>query len=442
MAFTPLPRHLWIIIGVAFGLRLTILLISYVANHGPQEFLWDDSPTYIRPAQTFVIDGTFTDRDRPIIIRTPGYPLFLALGVLLSHVEIYAVLMQALLGALTVSLVYRIAIAIFAQEPIALLAALAAAVEPAALLFSAMVLTETLFTFCLMLSTYLLLEARSSRALRHFAGAGAALTAAIFVRPVALYLPFVVALFLLLWALRQHASRARLLAGTALFTLIPAAGESAWILRNGIQAGFYNFTGIDELNLYFYNAAAVEAQRTHLDLGTIQRRWGYSENMRRTYYRVHPEQSSWTDGQLLIFVGSEAKRILRAHPLVYLKLHVKGMIKNLTSRGTREWFRIFHLPNSALLFKCVSAALQLFILLFYLLALIGLFAVRPQSWWTLALLLLIAFYFEFVTGGPIGDIRFRTPFMPIVCVLAGAGLATLLRRVRIPLAEAPTAPVL
>ncbi len=80
---------------------------------------------------------------------TPGWPLALAIGILLNAPWI----VNAALAALTVALVYRIGREIF-DEAVGLVAALLMAISPMAILLSATLMSHTSALFCTMLFIY------------------------------------------------------------------------------------------------------------------------------------------------------------------------------------------------------------------------------------------------------------------------------------------------
>jgi len=81
-----------------------------------------DTSSYLLPGRNLLFHGSFVFQDgQPYLSRTPGYPLFLALTTL-PGME-FAVLVQVILSALTVVLVWRLARGIFEDDRIALLSA-------------------------------------------------------------------------------------------------------------------------------------------------------------------------------------------------------------------------------------------------------------------------------------------------------------------------------
>ena len=162
------------------------------------------------------------------------------------------------------------------------------------------------------------------------------------------------------------------------------------------------------------------------------------------YLARNPEQTGWNQGQRIAFMHSEALRVIRAHYGVYLRSSLKAIFRTLFEFGEGS-FNLLMNPNGAthtvglmegqglapqaiVLAKTYpwiaieKAAFGLVMLGLYLLAARGVFrcGVQNASLW---LLLGVSLYFIAISGaGGSGSARFRLPVMPVVCILASAGL--------------------
>lgn len=189
-----------------------------------------DTPDYLIIARNLVLHHLFSLSNgedwplSPTAQRPPLYPMLIAtLWWIHSPSIVLILLLQAVLGAATVLLVYRIAADRF-NRAVAVIACLGMALAPMTGYFTAVVLTETLFTFLLTLAIFL--WGREKPALAGVVFGIAALT-----RPVVL--PFVVVLpFLsLLPPLRQRWKSYLTVA------LVAISVSSVWILRNALVFG-------------------------------------------------------------------------------------------------------------------------------------------------------------------------------------------------------------
>jgi len=156
--------------------------------------------------------------------RPPLYPMLIALVWWTDSPPVLRVLLlQSLLGTATVALVYLIAIDRF-DRAVAVIAGLGMAFAPMTGYFTAVVLTETLFTFILMLAIFL--WGREKRVL-----AGLALGLAALTRPGLLLFIAALPLLSMLPALR-HRWRTYLT-----IAVVAIALSSLWIVRNALVFG-------------------------------------------------------------------------------------------------------------------------------------------------------------------------------------------------------------
>lgn len=152
----PSAGFLWIF-GLALLVRIVVALAEAPATRG-------DAADYDRLARSLVEGrGYVTPSGRPTAWRPPLYAGFVAAVYEVageSHVAVRAA--QAVLGAAAAGLVYLLAAWFLGPGP-ALLAGAYAAVDLAPLFSVARLLSETLFTFLLLLSVWLLVHTLESR---------------------------------------------------------------------------------------------------------------------------------------------------------------------------------------------------------------------------------------------------------------------------------------
>ncbi len=191
--------------------------------------LGGDAADYDRLARDLVEGrGYVTPSGRPTAWRPPGYPGFVAAvyAVAGEHPEAVRVA-QAVLGAATAGLVYLLASWFLGPGP-ALLAGTLATVDLAPLFAISRLLSETLFTFFLLLSVWLVVQAleSSGRAARAWAfGAGIVLGLGALTRGVLLLYPLAL---IPAWLWSRRGSWRTLLAVVAGFVLT----LTPWTVRN------------------------------------------------------------------------------------------------------------------------------------------------------------------------------------------------------------------
>ena len=151
-------RMLGILLIGALLLRALLPIVVLLLNGESQAFHAPDTSGYILLAKQLLSSGSFGGTS-PELIRTPGYPLLMILGLSLGSLELVTIVLQILLSTATVALVYGVGRLIFVDRTSALLAAGLAAIEPLSILYTSMLLSEVLFTFLVTLSLYLMLRA-------------------------------------------------------------------------------------------------------------------------------------------------------------------------------------------------------------------------------------------------------------------------------------------
>jgi len=432
----------------AAALRLLLLSAALVLS-GSGVIASGDTASYLEPGRNLLLQARFITGALPEIDRTPGYPLFLALFSLTGPAT--AALAQVLLSAFTVLLVWRLARAVFAEERVALLAAWLFAFEPISIIYSVRLLPETLFLALLVLSLERMAVFLRDRSLWVLAQAGLGLAAATFVRPVSYYLPAALALGLFVVLARVPSlppQRQRPVAGDpglrwkapAVLLLSVLPWLAAWQLRNQIETGFGGFSSIVARNLYFYQAAEVEARAQHRPFIEVQSGLGYPDE--QSYRMRHPEQTGWNQARRVAFMRSEAARVLRAHPGTSLKVQLEGSAMVAFTPCAAELLRLLGVYpadgpqrvlnegplRSAIRLEqahpwaaALMAALEVVLLGLYLLAARGALCGCARRD-VMLLLLGVSLYFLAVSGGAQAVGRYRLPVMPIVCLFAAAGL--------------------
>lgn len=399
------------VLGLATALRLGVFL---AAVSSPQRFWSLDDRDYIGLA-THLHAGYLTNAGSWFdagLRRPPVYPLVIR-GVYDVFGRHYApvIALQIVVGVATVGLVYWLA-GLLLPHRAALLAALLLAIDPASIVFTNQLLTETLFAFLLTLATALIVLARRRESVGLIVAAGLILGAAVLTRPVAQYLPLLlVALLVVLAGSRRRMS---LVLSAALFAgfAVPVGG---WLARNHAKTGVATISTIDGYDMLHYRAvgALVESGMTGWDARQLTER--------ELATRIHPGENAAKVSRAQLHLGVH---ILREHPAGAAKSWARGVGKllagparsetsilltgNLTSQAW--WFRALVFVDALITIGVVLAAGLGIVLL----------AIRriavPELW----LLAAIALYLVVISAGPETYSRFRVPAAPLLAILAAA----------------------
>jgi 4-amino-4-deoxy-L-arabinose transferase-like glycosyltransferase len=387
----------------------------------------------------------------PEIVRTPGYPLLVSIGALAGSTEPVTVALQIAISCLTVWFVYRLGLLVLPGAEWARAAALAYAVEPLSILYCSKFLSETLFTCLVTAGAYSLAVYLKERSWRPLLTAAVLLSAGALVRPIGYYLPLVIAVALVVAASVRWKPRLPALAQCAALLIVAAAPIVAWQVRNSVVAGYDRFSAIEDINLYFYNAAALVAHGEGVPLGEIQARWGYSD--RSVFDERHPWLRGKPAAERYAAMRREALAILRPNIAAYARIHLAGVpsialgtglteyatllgietdaSENAARWGDNYWQRFWAMLGERPVYLGGTAMLLCAVLAYWALAL------RAAVSWTFAgrldvlMLAGVALYFMLVAAGPTSTHRMRHPAMPAMAILAAQGLYLLSARKRV-----------
>ena len=414
-------KHILHVLALALLLRTLVPIVGYCKAHRVTIFYSPDSASYISAAHELLVHHRFSSPSgSPELLRTPGYPLLLTIGLSLGRLEVITIALQVLLSCLTVYLVYCIAWILFDREQSALIAATLYAVEPLSILYSSVLLTETLFTTLIVAWVYFLLRYLRGQNIWDLLVSGVVISASAYVRPISYFVPLVVAACLLVWALdRGEEKDMRALTHISAFLAISMGLLVVWQIRNWSQTGYRGFSGMSSVNLYFYRAAGVLALKHNVSVATMAESLGYDDD--RIYFALHPEQRTWSMAQRLNYIHREAVNILLQNPIIYGRLCLNGLCRTIFGPGTIEVLDFFGIKRAAWFFWIWAGLLLVWQLPYLLLGVMGLCSTHYKRWPVLFLVLSILYYVS-VAAGPEGYSRFRIPVMPLISVLAGYGM--------------------
>ena len=249
--------------AVVLAASLPRLVVLAVGARHPEVFVDRDSVGYLVLADH--PSGYWVRRSPGWVLgclRPPGYPALLAPFRAVGHDLTVVAAVQVVVGVLVAWLTFVVGRALLGRR-VGLVAGLVVALEPLSVSHSTKILTESPYTALLLVATLLVVRVhRSTDArLRHRWALllGVALAAAAFMRPIGLYLPFVLLAALVLggWT----GDRRRGLAAAAVALLAFAVPVGAWIARNQAVTGAATFTTIQAYNLLDYRAGAGRGPR-------------------------------------------------------------------------------------------------------------------------------------------------------------------------------------
>lgn len=280
------------------------------------------------------------DRDTAIVRAGPGYEFFLAgIYAVFGHRYEAVWIVQALLHGLTGYLLFRIALRVFPDRgrAVGLLAAALFGFHPDLIEISAMLMTETLYLFCVVVAVYafvISLERPDRAGLAALLGVGTGI--AILTRPpVALFVPIICFMYV----------RARRSLSLGAFFLACAAVLAPWVVRNyAVYDQFILTTLIGDYNLWIGNTILSNGGQISGGFNAV---------------------TAFGDANGYAGLSAEAKRqffgFIAAHPLVFLELTVLRFIRFFSLiRPMGFWFYQTGLPQAAFVAASLVSGMVLF----------------------------------------------------------------------------------
>ncbi len=408
---------------------MRIALFILVLDYNPSFLVQPDSPSYINPAENLLEHGLFARGKfpdlKPETVRTPGYPIFIALSYVILGKRVSSVIIfQIVLGAFFPLLVWKICEELELKERSKKIAVWLSALDPLLLIYTVNVLTEELYAFLIALLVLFLLKLLKRRNFPLLILGSLVLGIQAYVRPIGVFLPFVV--FICFGFMRRFKE------GVILF-LIAMLFIGGWVYRNYTETGALDFSSIAGANMLFYRAAYVlqfETGRSWLEI------------RRELEKELSSKTEGMVDAQRLVVARKMGLKIILSHPLSAIRAGFSGMIGTLAGPGGAYYLKAFGLAKRGsgllnklhelglmdfikLLFKrrrvvfLINLAFGFYFLFVYIFSFLGFWKRKrdPRTW----LLAIFILYFLIMSAGPESYSRFRVPFEIILLVLCGMG---------------------
>jgi len=331
MAITSNRKILLGIVIAALALRIAVSVGAWALNKDTAVFYQNDTIGYIIPAVNLLTSGTFSTDGEPEILRTPGYCLLLIPGIVFTRLEAVTIALQIILGCVTVFLVYKVSLALFEHEGIALLSAALYALEPTAWMYVPLLYSDTLYTALLTLFFYFIAKYIKSEAVADIGVSAVVLAASAYTRPISVYLPVMVTALLGLRIALKRTWNRRLLFHAALFLMIAMGLIGVWQIRNKVEAGYFGFSSASANNLYYLVGAGILAEREGIPLAELQAEMGRGHWKR--YFDAHPEQQTWGQTEINEYMARQGIDLTLQYPWTHLKLFCRSAIKILRDTG-------------------------------------------------------------------------------------------------------------
>lgn len=237
-----MPRHTLITVAL-LALAHAAFFVAY--QRPDWTIAWSDQGGYQQLGAAMARSGEFTRfPDSPTfipeVIRTPGYPAFVAVIYRLFGQHTLAVAVaQAFVFVAICLIVYAIARRI-AGERVAVVAAIMTALFPPLPYYGALVLTEVWTTFVLLAAMLVCLRAIQDGRTRDFAIAGLLFSGTTLVRPAFILLPFGLAIAMPILVPSER--RGRRLAQWAALAVVAGLTMVPWFTYNYVYLGRFTLS--------------------------------------------------------------------------------------------------------------------------------------------------------------------------------------------------------
>jgi hypothetical protein len=403
--------HVWSF--VRRGAAITGDSVGYIERaellRARHTFLAHDLVAYAVAPGSFPIGPVMPDT-----LRTPVYPAFIAL---VHDLRAIVVLQHAIVLALAYGIYRWVGREVSAAAGIA--AAAIFALHPFVLQSANVVMTEILAAALVACAAAALLAALRGRGAPTAIASGILFGLATLTRPIALYLPIVLVLFL------YRKGRGAVLLAFALASIVLPA---AWAWRNYRATGVVTVSSIEGENLLSYRAvgALVVKDARPLDaLLALQENAGFyapAARLRMPLLRaaLREAPNAANHAQRARSYARLARRILLQHPLAYAEVAVSSVIAllvdNFSSVAAERGMPII---DARIRFIPLS-------LLLLVLAIRGVAMLSKSNGDAGVTVTIILVYFVVLSAGPEVAARFSVPFMPEFAVAIAVG-ATRLR---------------
>lgn len=432
-----------LIVMISTLARVLFAFLTWEHN-GTAVFFKADSGSYLAPASSllhgsFLSSGYYSALGTPEIFRTPGYSILLAPGLLLKNVILCALFENFVFAFLIIWLISKTTQLLAPSSSAPFWAVLAYVLDPLSFIYSEAIMSETAFTALLLLFVFVVVLFFRRPAHWKLALAAFVLGCATYVRPVPLYLGAILTpLFVLI---PRSLDLRRRITGAVLFISVFTLSLMPWIVRNRVVAGYDSFTSSGDWNLYFKAASHTQAKLDHRNAVQTELSWGAGANI-EDYFRVHPEQRSWTPAAIALYWRSKGREMIVSHLATYAGIHIRGCLKVLFNPGisdilqsTGSWnsdpFSLSSkldegvIPATLWLVKTHPAALIfplmiLQLIVYYLLAALGF---RRIAWQPRLFMAIVFAYTVLISGHPGMMARYRVPLMPLVSIAAGIAIS-------------------
>lgn len=427
------------LLGIFVGaLLVRCIIFGVVLWNGMDTHLTTDGRGYLQLAENLLEHGVFsrTVEGETLVHdsnRTPTYPLFIAVFNFLGGGMAIVLFIQIVISSLSCVLTSKLAMNLFPDNWFAWWSGLFLAFDIPSVINANLILTETLFTFLILSSLFLIFQQRQKNIFL-FGIAGLLIGAGILCRPIGVLLPFV----LLAFGNRIGWKPTTVLCLSAVLMVMP------WVVRNNVIFGRPFISSISEINLLLHTGASIRAERENKSTVDIQ------QEVMLELESAHKWKGDESDiVPFLDYCRTEGWKEIQTSPQIFAKQSLMAFVsfmmkpergfieqlmgnnsiknKALTGRSKMDsnsaFDRFIHESNRITVATVLVQVVIHFV--FLICCLFSLIYFLKNRNWRIILLLIMIVYLGL--GASITEVsaRFRVPAMPYIYLLAVAGIPIL-----------------
>lgn len=393
-----------------------IIFGFYLVYLNPDFFMTPDSKSYIISAKQLCDVGKFLNvNSLPEVYRTPGFSIILMPAICLGlKIEFYIIFLNSLSLLLSAYLISKI-IKIMKININSFFIFLIFLLDPTLSRYQYHILNETVVLFFISLMLYSFIFGLSKSNPYYFFIGFVILTISTFIRPITIYLPYLIFLFVCLLFFSSKFFHIKIkysfiiasLAGVLLHFFL----TQSWSNRNHEEANIRIFTTQSPVVLYEYITAGIISK---------------AEKKKWTKYDLR-KLDALSINELNDKAKEEFKKALIQHPIETIQVGLEGALMTFLTPGTGQYPRMLNISEvnhqkSYYLFVIYG---MIWILSLWFLSVYGFIKIEKNIFFIFVLIIFV--YLTLVSSGPHSYSRYRIPFYPLIIIFLSAGIENLLK---------------